>query len=662
MFSRLPYFFILYIFSVVQLSAQQPALDSLETALRKSSQDTNRVHLLNQLASKFQFANPAKAMKYAEESISLARKIDFDIGLATAYRLAGVLSVDKSDFNNGSSYYQKAMSLVGGRTDSRSVRLYAMLQHNIGVIYHYREEYDSAVDYYLKAARYYNEVGEESLLFNTYNNLGHIYSMMLDRNSAFKYAVKAFELSEKLKDSTKIGFAAIAFASAKMELKQYDRLEPMLTRSLSIARESDNHYMQGKSYLLMGRLYLEGFKDNSKSLPMMEAALRAMEKAGNEYEIAATYQALGEGYSQNNQHNKAREYLVKALEIGRRLGLLQIEQYVLRNLAEVEERTNNPRKAFEYLKDYIKVNDSLTSKANQKQVNMLEAKYGAEIREYKIGQLEKEKQIQVLSLRQKSTVNYILVASIGVLLLLFMLGYRNYRNHELLAKQQKEMDQQKIRELEKDRQLVAVDYMLKGQEEERSRLAKDLHDGLGGMLSGVKYSLVNMKENSIIDHAQLAVFEKSLNMLDTSISELRRVAHNMMPEALAKFGLDDALKDYCSAFQSSSNMHVQYQSFGMEKRLPAGTEIILYRIVQELLNNTVKHAKATEVIVQLIRTENRVSVTVEDNGKGFDIQSLERSKGAGWSNIRTRVDYLKGKLEMDSQPGQGTSVNVEVTV
>jgi len=172
---------------------------------------------------------------------------------------------------------------------------------------------------------------------------------------------------------------------------------------------------------------------------------------------------------------------------------------------------------------------------------------------------------------------------------------------------------------------------------------------------------MNMKSNLIINHENVIAFERSLDMLDTSIQELRRVAHNMMPEALVKFGLDEALKDYCDNINNAQILDVKYQSFGMENRIENTTEIIVYRIIQELLNNIFKHARASEVLIQLIHEEGRISITVEDNGKGFDVEILEKSKGSGWANIRSRVNYLKGKLDITSGDN-GTSVNIEVYV
>jgi two-component system, NarL family, sensor kinase len=210
--------------------------------------------------------------------------------------------------------------------------------------------------------------------------------------------------------------------------------------------------------------------------------------------------------------------------------------------------------------------------------------------------------------------------------------------------------------------LIAVDSMLKGQEEERSRLAKDLHDGLGGLLSGVKFSLINMKQNLIVTPDNMVVFERSLDMIDTSIQELRRVAHNMMPEILLKYGLDEAVKEYCDKINATGLIKINYQSHGLEDRVEKTAEIIVYRIIQELLNNILKHSGATEGFVQLVRQENRLNIVVEDNGRGFAVDQTAGKKGAGLSNVRSRVDYLKGQLEIHSEPGKGTLVNIEFNI
>lgn len=237
---------------------------------------------------------------------------------------------------------------------------------------------------------------------------------------------------------------------------------------------------------------------------------------------------------------------------------------------------------------------------------------------------------------------------------MFTLAYRNY-------KQKQKLQQQRINELETEKQLTATEAVLKGEEKERTRLAKDLHDGLGGMLSGIKYSLNSMKGNLIMTPDNAQAFERSMDMLDSSIKEMRRVAHNMMPEALVKFGLDTALKDFCNDINRSGALQVTYQSIGLENTVTDQTvAITIYRIVQELINNIIKHAAAKTAVVQVSKTDGEISITVEDDGKGFDPAILKQPRGIGWSNIQSRVEYLKGKLDVQSEPFKGTSVLIEL--
>ncbi len=163
------------------------------------------------------------------------------------------------------------------------------------------------------------------------------------------------------------------------------------------------------------------------------------------------------------------------------------------------------------------------------------------------------------------------------------------------------------------------------------------------------------------DNAQ--AFERSMDMLDSSIQEMRRVAHNMMPESLVKFGLDTALKDFCNEINKSGALEISYQSIGVANEIiEPTTAITVYRIVQELINNTMKHAAAKTAIVQVTKSDTHLSVTVEDDGNGFDTTILNQAKGIGWSNIQNRVEFLKGTIDVQSEKGKGTSVHIEMNV
>jgi signal transduction histidine kinase len=654
------YFGLLFtVASLLNANAQTQVIDSLESKLKILREDTAKVNFLNEMVSKYQHVNPGRAMSLAGQSVELAKQTKFDFGLGAAYRLTGILYVDKSDFATGAAFYNRSFELFKNKNDNRSTKYRGMLQHNFGVIYHYKGQYDSAVIYYQEAARLYNKINDDGLLFLTYNNLSTLYTQILDNKNALKYAEQCMDISYRLNDPFKISVASLAMASAKAELKEYKGIDSLVNNVIKISQQSGNHYMLGMGYKFLGKYQIESDSNSKASINSFKAALENMIEAGNEYETAAANQNLGYSYFLNGDDEQAVHYYKIAIEQSKKLGLIQIEQYTLKNLSELEEKRKNFFAAYNYLRNYVSVNDSVMNKTNRENIQALEAKYQSGIKDSRILQLGDEKKIQTLSLKQKTTFNYILLGSLAALLLLSFLGYRNIRHRQLLAKQQEELHRQRISELEKDKQLVAVDAMLKGQEEERSRLAKDLHDGLGGLLSGVKFSLSNMKDNLIITPDNMTVFERSLDLIDTSIKELRRVAQNMMPEMLTKFGLDEAMKEYCNTINNTKLLNVKYQSIGMETRIEKSSEIIIYRIIQELLNNIMKHAVATEALVQLIKEENRFNIIVEDNGKGFDMALLKNNKGAGIANIQSRVDYLKGKLDLHSEAGKGTLVNIE---
>ena len=234
------------------------------------------------------------------------------------------------------------------------------------------------------------------------------------------------------------------------------------------------------------------------------------------------------------------------------------------------------------------------------------------------------------------------IVQLGVMIDVFILGYG-------LSLRAAESDKKLVQTLLENQQIV---------ETERSRLAKDLHDGLGGLLSGIKLTLNGMGDKGV-DKNEL-LLAKMNNQLDTAVSEMRRVAHNMMPEALLKFGLGEAIQDYCDSINESNAVTMKYAQIGSLQGLTQSVEIVLYRIVQELTNNALKHAAAKNIFIQITKHPRGVTVTVEDDGNGFDAAAV--SAGQGLKNVQSRIDYLKGSLDIKSENGNGTSINIEIPV
>lgn len=190
-----------------------------------------------------------------------------------------------------------------------------------------------------------------------------------------------------------------------------------------------------------------------------------------------------------------------------------------------------------------------------------------------------------------------------------------------------------------------------GEEKERSRIAKELHDGIGSLLAASK-----MHASKLLSQSP-DIVSPLIHMLDNASKETRRISHNLLPESLLNKGLDIALQDFISSINESQLIKAEYQSINLSSELPQSTQLTIYRIIQELFNNIIKHSNATEAMVQLNQHNTKLLITVEDNGKGFSYSN--GNNGIGLQNIKSRLSLLNGKMEVDSKETMGTSVYIE---
>ena len=247
-----------------------------------------------------------------------------------------------------------------------------------------------------------------------------------------------------------------------------------------------------------------------------------------------------------------------------------------------------------------------------------------------------------LKLPFQNTIPY----QIGLLLDLFVLAYG-------LSLKTAATDKKLVASLQENQKLV---------ETERNRVARDLHDGLGGMLSGIKLTLNSMTGTMLVPDNNTSIFHKAIAQVDNAIKEMRHVAHSMMPEALLKFGLSEAIQDFCDGINENDGVKMKFTKIGMDKTMEKSTELVVYRIVQELSNNAIKHAVAKNIFIQLNTHPKGITITVEDDGKGFDADLIDKNKSTGLQNVQSRIDYLKGSWDIQSAAGTGTSVNIEIPV
>jgi signal transduction histidine kinase len=636
----------------------QTVPDSLVNKLNLSLNDSVKAITLLQMGESIEIADPRKSMDFYRQALLLGKQLKNNHCIFLSFIDIGNCNIELNKMDSAVIAFEEAISVA--RLLNDTVRV-ARAMANLGNVYLHKNDRVKAMEHYQLAAQIWETSEDQKYLPILYSNINALLEEQKEHTKALEYANKAIALAQKLGDRLSLVDGMVNLAVTYKHLEQYEKAYELLEKALPLAKKNEDLYQIATIYNNIGDYYFVK-KNFSAALEKYLELYSSAKQMGNNYYLSTASLVLAKVYHKLNKQDKALQYILLTEKLANEIGERAELKEIYKTRAEIEQKAGNYKLASEYFSEALILGDSLFKAETSEKVAEVEAQYQNEKKQKEIVQLEKDKQIQSLSIKQKSTLNYFLIGSLASLMIVGFLVYRNLRNRQLLAKQQDELQQQRIRELEKDKQLVAVDSLLKGQEEERSRLAKDLHDGLGGLLSGVKFSLSNMKDNLIITPDNMAVFERSLDMIDTSIKELRRVAHNMMPEMLVKFGLDEALKEYCNTINATKLIAVKYQSFGMDARLDNSTEIIIYRIVQELLNNMLKHAAASEALVQLIKEEKRLSIVVEDNGKGFDPSVLDNNKGAGWTSIRSRIDYLKGHLDINSEAGKGTSVNIEFNV
>ncbi|WP_431291691.1 sensor histidine kinase [Pedobacter sp. P26] len=327
-------------------------------------------------------------------------------------------------------------------------------------------------------------------------------------------------------------------------------------------------------------------------------------------------------------------------------------------LAKMSEKLGDYKEAYRWLTKYRQTNDSINTDQTKVKINELETKYRSARNQQKIQVLQSENKQAQLNARNDRLYRLILGLICLFLLLLLVFVLLTARSRRKLAQQEEINYKQQLSEMERKQQLKITKAMLEGEELERERVARDLHDGLGGMLSGVKIGLSGWTDTQpgISEDKDL---HRIIGQLDTSVTELRRIARNMVPETLLKFGLETALKDLCE-FYMRDGLHITSEMFGIQKDIAMNVQLNIYRIVQELISNAIKHAHADNLILQCSQNENTIFITFEDNGRGFDMDTLSDKKGMGLDNLKNRIAFLQGKFEVHSAPGEGTSIDIEL--
>ena len=641
------FFFIAILFHIsFACAAQDEAMNDLLGQLR-NSKDTSRINILNDIQAAYLDANNDSALFYNREAETLINKLHAE---SLRYRCYyAFVKIYHAKFDNAMAvdYCLKAIAVAEINRDefqkANSFRALFSLYWNL-------RKKDSAIKYSAYAKDLTERIKDSNNIATMYGNICRMYTEMELYDKAIVFGKKGVELGEHYKDYKGMLVSMNNLGNCYISTDRNAEAIPVFEKLLIDGQKYKRSRSVLNALINLGVIYYD--IANEKNMSRVAKMMKDLEPTFDEADHrGASYRHLiyGYDYTLQKRFDIAEKEFIAGLKIAEADSILSPMESLYLAMSTIKYAEQDFAGAAVWDDKWNALDQSVKKQEMAEYAVDLEAKYATESKEAKI-------KLQESQLKQKSIINYILTASAVALLIISVLIFVNYRHKQKLQLQ-------RIREMETQHQLTATEAVLKGEEQERARLAKDLHDGLGGMLSGIKYSFNTMKGNLIMTPENALAFERSMDMLDSSIKEMRRVAHNMMPEALVKFGLDTAMKDFCNEISNSGALQVSYHSIGMENEaIDQTTAITIYRIVQELINNSIKHAAARSAIVQLTKEGDQLSITVEDDGKGFDTSLLNLSRGIGWSNIQNRVEFLKGKLDVNSQAEKGTSVLIELTV
>lgn len=526
------------------------------------------------------------------------------------------------------------------------------------------------------------KIGDPSNLFNAYMTMGGMYEHHFRKKIAetawrdsaeyyYQEAISTYNQHEsQLVVPSDLAHAATNLANLYLEFypaQLREKVEYYAELAAEIAEKTSQYTLLASAYGIQSDL---ARKDNNlaDAKTYLLAALAAISKEvlpSNEV-VSQVFLGLSEAHEAEGDYVEALHYYKQYLSVFKERYDAEKVELAKRLEAQYEKEKQQQEVArlqleAEKKEQQLHLMDALSEKQQQElQVMKLTAENNQqELAFARLQNLQKEEQLHAIhrEVALKSRITRIYIILFIVMLVTAALLLYAYRQRSKTLRQQADLHRLEMEQVNQQHEISNLTAMLNGQERERSRLARDLHDGLGGLLSGTKIELSSVS-TMMSDPSIKQRLNKSLGQLDTAVNELRRVAHNLMPELLLKYGLAEAIREYCNRMSYNGlDVSTEIVSYGDE--LGTNHQIVVYRIIQELVNNAIKHAAATHILVQLAQTDGTIYLTVEDDGKGFDVVTLDGRKSAGIHNVQSRLEYLKGRLHIDSKPGMGTTIEIE---
>ncbi len=627
--------------------------DSLYFLARSSGTDTAMIDALIYKTRMLRIlGNMDSAFSSVNAALRASDSLNDDRRLGEAYYYRGVLSFLTVGPMSAEKDFSRSFGLLSQIADSAGM---ATALNGIGAAQFQRSNLDSAAIYYLMAIKISEPNEFNDILCKAYTNMGLIFDALGEDDQALTYLSKSAELNERLNNRYYLVVAYNGIANILFKYDQLDTVKTLCDMCLEISAELNN--IKGMADAYHGLANVADRRGQiSQARELFLDAKRYYELIDDSEGICNALNNVGRIESRMGNYSKARVLLDSAFAIAKEKGFKEKITSIYWNYANLYARSGDFEKAYTYHVQFKNLSDTLYQIDKQKRIAQLKLAYDvekerAENLELKTAILE---QNYVVERRTRQRNSYLFTGLTIILALVFFIAYysQRMRKNRIIA-------EQRILQLEEEKKLLAARSIVEGQEEERKRVARELHDGLGVLLSSARMHFTSIRDKT--PEAQ-PLLEKAAKLLEQASGDVRRISHNMMPGLLTKYGVFEAAEELFEQVDEMEGIRAEMTIEGDTKRLPENTEIMLYRIFQEMLNNTLKHAGAQHIMLVLTLASNRLSVVYSDDGKGFDFEEKIKERSLGLTGLKSRVKFLGGELEAQSQPGKGVRYSFTIEV
>ena len=568
-----------------------------------------------------------------------------------------------SQFSKDSSYsypeLQKILELARTNNDQKILAdVYIKLADYEGDVF---SEYERSFEYYQRALEYFKINRDSAGIYETNHAIAKRYIDAGFNNEAVNILQNLVSVYSTKNEMLKLAYVYFDLNRVYKARSDIEKSNEYLLKAAELNRIFQNKELEVK--ILFGKIQnYEIEMELDSALADAFEAFSISTEDGDRDLIAQSLFHIGFINKLQANYIRAIKYLSDSESIMPFQPYSVPRKTLYLEMAEIYSLSGQDKAGYNYLKRYSQLNDSILNKNRLESFTNLALKYGTKDIKSNIELLKIEKEYADQRNKAQRRTLYILAIGLFVVILsiYFIIKFYDQRisTTQIITEQKEEINKQKIRVLEDNMKMNSMRSVIEGQEIERERIAKDLHDSLGGLLSTIKlqFDHVRSKKQEL---TEMKEYNQAHKLLDTAVEEVRTISRNLQPGSLHDLGLISAIRDLINRFEGENYPDIDFQHYEMPVKMDKMISLSVYRIIQELVTNSLKHAHATEVLIQLNMEDDELVIQYEDDGIGFDQSNLKR-KGMGLENIKSRVNYMHGNLTMESKNGEGMSVLIRI--